>query len=269
MKDYKNYLNTLEDFKNGKIPDDKIKCFPFFNQCNFKINSLVIIAGRPGIGKTTFALNILKKIIENNRKTDVVYFSLEMNKTEIFDKLTAMTVDFVNFKWLNNKEQIETWKTLIDIKMAFFYDRLRIYDNFFEINEIINAIIKLKKQHPDLKVVFIDYLGLSISYESDRYLKFGKFTREMHQLAKKLNICIVALNQLNRFADNSEVPELIHLRDSGTIEQDAEQVFLLYEKDQKFYVKIAKNRYGISGITQQFDFLKEKAIIKETDVDSS
>lgn len=259
MKDYKDFLILLDKIKKGLIDNGKISSFPFFDKCNLKNNSLVIIGGRTGIGKTTFALNLMKEIIKKNKKIKVLYFSLEMNKFEIFSRLTALTTGIELEKIacgdFNFHNVAET--------MKFYKDRLTVIDSAFDINNIIYYIKEAKESDPNLKVIFIDYLGLAVSYDSDRYFKFGKATRNLHNIAKALNLCVISLNQLNRYADNEEVPELIHLRDSGTIEQDAEQVFLLYEDKEGLNIKIAKNRYGISGICHKLQFNKDKATIDD------
>ena len=257
-KDFKEYLSCL---KNGKL-FEKIKSYHLFDQCNLSFGSLVIIGGRTGVGKSTFALNLVKKIIffakEQKKFYRVFYFSLEMCKWELFTKLIAITKQeklknvsdgHINFR--------EIYNEMINI---YGLENLILIDDCFEIEEIITKIENMPKN----SIIFIDYLGLAISYESDRYLKFGKFTRKLHQLAKTKGVCIICLCQLNRDADRDEFPELYHLKDSGTIEQDAEQVFLLYENDKKeFFIKVAKNRFGISGLVQKFDFKRDIATIDD------
>lgn len=264
MKDYTKYLNYLYDFKHGKIDDGFIDSYNFFNHCNLKNNNLVFIAGRTGIGKSTLALNLVNKIIKENQDLKIVYYSLEMNKTEIFHKLTALT-NSIPLVTIMTKNGIISDAQYDEIrkKMAIYEHRLKIIDCIYDFKDIVINIKNLKEQDPQLKVVFIDYLGLSIGFESDRYLQFGKATRILHQLSKDLNICIICLHQLNRHAAET-TPELIHLRDSGSIEQDAEQVYLISENNKHdLEVRIAKNRYGINNIKGVFNFIKAMAILEE------
>lgn len=262
-KDYQEYLKYLDDLHTGKIVSQFIKTdISFFNYANLKLGSMIVLAGRTGEGKTTMALNLLFEIIRMNSypKFNAVFFSLEMSKWEIFNKISGMLCHI-------DVNKIIKGFTLPKYEIVHPYlNRVCFYDDIFDIENIIQKIQYLKFQDENLKLVFIDYLGLTIDYSSDRYLRFGKFTRKLHLLSKKLNLLIVILVQLNRHASESEEPELYHLRDSGSIEQDAEQVFLIYRnKDSPEYlrIKIGKNRFGPTDQIGNFYFYKEMSLLKE------
>ena len=143
------------------------------------------------------------------------------------------------------------------------------------IYELEDKATKLKEEQPTLGLIVIDYLGLISSGKNQynknyRYLEIQEYTRRIHELARKLNVAIVLLCQLNRKTEErGDRPLLSDLRESGSIEQDADLVLLLHSRNSKEFLRqsntnliIAKNRNGRTGEIK-FTFKKEYCQFKE------
>lgn len=209
---------------------------------------LIIIAGRPGMGKTSFALNIATNIAKNHK---VIFFSLEMS----MEQLALKTIDSelgeqsrkINFDKSSNEKLSNVLENLGNLE-------LYIDDTASETVSKINS--KLKKIN-GTEIIFIDHLQLiSGSNLKPRIQEMSEITRDLKILAKKNNIPVVCLSQLSRAPEGrlEKKPGLSDLRDSGSIEQDADIVLMLYrkwyyDKSEKTDEKececiIAKNRHG-------------------------
>lgn len=254
----------------------------------FMPGEFVIMAARPGVGKTAFGLSFANDISKHGKK--VLFVSLEMNINEIMERIliaktsitrhTIMSASkFTDDKFNIFKEEAEKLKE----QPLVFIDNPP--SSFMEIKDVI------KKQHKQNKfdIIFIDYLSLISSYDrfenADLRTTTSKISRGLKLLAMELNIPIVALQQVSRAvsvgnrkdASYGEL-QLTDLRESGSLEQDANKVFLLWnqepkdEKEEKDWLNkgkqnvilyIAKNRNGQSGHKVLFDFNKNLQRVKE------
>lgn len=215
-----------------------------------------IIAGRPSVWKSLIATNFVINHVLNWANTAL--FSLEMSNKEVMQRAYAMLsgvpMNFIKDWW--DKESYDMVKASIEwFKEA--RDRLFIYDDKLTLGQIVSEIRMLKKKH-DIEVVYIDYLWIiGVKEWENRNIDISKITRTLKLLAKELKIVIVALAQLNRQAETwDKVPQLAQLRDSGSIEQDADDVIMaarlkdIYDDDDyseeekdkilRFYIR--KNR---------------------------
>lgn len=209
---------------------------------------LVVIASRPGVGKTTFALNLIRQNFKYIQKTykEAVYiglFSLEMSHISLLSKLIAMdsrielsvVQRLVDGGALEESENqiLKLSKENIKKLSLLFCDESKI-----TIGKVISTIRNWVKEF-NLKLVIIDYLQL-INIPVDKntsslnqYQKIGIISRDLKILAMELNICIVTLSQLNRKVEerrgSDKSPILSDLRESGSIEQDSDIVMFLYE----------------------------------------
>lgn len=209
----------------------------------------VVLAGRPGTGKTSLMLNIALNIaIEAEKKVQV--FSLEMTGHELgvrmlssLSKIPAARIKEGNLRE-KEVEEIETMtkrpvmeNILVNDKGGLSIQALRSYAS------------RAVKEN-DVKVIFIDYLQLlSDKTANSRYLEVSNISRTLKSLAKTLKIPVVCLSQLSRSVEmrSVKVPVLSDLRDSGSIEEDADVVLLLSPKGKsryKFLLEVAKNRHG-------------------------
>ncbi len=214
---------------------------------------LIIIAGRPGMGKSTLALQIAKNI-----KHGPVFFSLEMDKDELYLKMLSNQSQVDSNKIEQKKMSDEEMKrVMLAHELYCSYDMVMI-DKIFTLSAIRNKIRLLVKSNK-CDIVFIDYLQLMAGGTGDtKDQKIGSITRTLKLLAKELDIPIVLLSQLSRDLErNNRQPVLSDLRESGNIEQDADVVIFAHEKDEKCLLIIAKNRKGRTGSIESVVFEKE------------
>lgn len=214
----------------------------------FTPGQLNIIAARPSIGKTMVAMNFLLKQTEADKK--IALFSLEMTNKEISQRILArnsgMPVDQMNKP--ATPEQLDRVNTAM-VKLEAQLKNLTLIDSVYALPQITRMIKYLHKKSW-LDLVYIDYLQIFDIKGDNRNLEIGKITRTLKKLAKDLQISIILLSQLNRAVETRALqePKLSDLRDSGSIEQDADIVLML-DRDLEYYpetmkVYIRKNRNG-------------------------
>lgn len=213
--------------------------------------NLIIIAGRPSMGKTTFALNICKNILLNER-VPIQFFSFEMGEAEIIRSLLAMTgtVPLTHLKDICMPDMsmgrtMHALKELNDAKAE-----LQIHTIGSTIAAVKIAARRHKILKPNLGLIVIDYLQLISKPNSEnRVLEVSAITRSLKLLARELDVPIIALSQLSR--KNQEradtTPRLSDLRDSGSIEQDSDVVMFVHRVDEKARIVVGKNRSGPIG----------------------
>lgn len=239
----------------------------------FQNSDLIILAGRPSIGKTAFSLNISLNVIKESR-IPVLFFSLEMSKEQIMYRILSMETNINQMRLKNGNLYQNDWHKLNKIikiisKLPLFIDDTPN----LSISDIRSKIKNLILEQSQLGLIIIDYLQLMISPNfkvSNRVQELSQITRSLKILAREFNLPIVALSQLSRNVDNriNQKPILSDLRESGSIEQDADLVLMLYKTNMKISNKhisslieliIAKQRNGPTGIvTFQFDSTQTK-----------
>ena len=227
--------------------------------------SLYVLAARPSMGKTAFILNVAKHICVDERKTAII-FSLEMPKEALMTRLLSMESHVDADRLRKGSVTPTDWEGLIEAASNLGESGLLIDDTFnITVGEIRSKCRKYKEEHPDLAVVFIDYLQLirgSGKYNSPVY-EVGEISKSLKGLARDLGLPVVTLSQLSRDTAKRENkrPVLSDLRDSGSIEQDADVVMFLhredyYNHDPNFEKKnvteliIAKQRNGPIGTVE-------------------
>ncbi len=221
----------------------------------FQKGEFVIVGARTSIGKTAFALNIAENIVERN--ISVGFFSLEMSGGDLHQRLTCgksgVSQKKIKQSKLKESEYIKLKKSVIDIENYPLY----IADfSYAPITDIKSKARTLKRKE-GIEILFIDYLGrISIKGDGQRWEKYSQISSELKSLAKELDIPIVVLSQVGRQSEN-KAPSLADLRDSGSIEQDADVVILLHRNrnSSDTSLEIAKNRNGGTGkVSLSFDF---------------
>ena len=210
----------------------------------FQKSDLIIIAGRPSMGKTALSLNIASNIIKNC-KLPILFFSLEMSKEQIMYRLLSMETDIKQMKLKSGKLYETDWTKLTKIiqilsKLPFFID-----DTFnLSIQDIRSKIKTVIFEKNKLGLVIIDYLQLmqnsKLKVES-RVQELSQITRALKTIAREFSIPIIALSQLSRNIENriNKRPILSDLRESGSIEQDADLVLMLYKNN--FDISVAQS----------------------------
>jgi replicative DNA helicase len=220
---------------------------------------LVIVAARPAVGKSTFALDIARAAaIKHNKAT--IFFSLEMGRAEIAMRmLSAESSIYLQSMRKGNVSEAD-WTRLAAVRGKINDAPLYIDDSPNMSLVEIRAKCRRLAQQVDLKMVVIDYIQLMSSGKKveSRQQEVSEFSRALKLLAKELGIPVVALSQLNRQAEQAKDkrPELSHLRESGSLEQDADVVVLLhregiFERDHpragEADLILAKQRNGPTG----------------------
>ncbi|MCS6834206.1 MAG: replicative DNA helicase, partial [Flammeovirgaceae bacterium] len=225
-------------------------------------SDLIILAARPGMGKTAFVLNILRNAAVDFKRP-VAIFSLEMSEKQLAQRLLASEAEIDSERIRSGKLSDIEWAQLIDKTAQLSQSPIFIDDTpALSILELRAKCRRLKAQH-QIQLVVIDYLQLmrGDNTKGNREQEIASISRALKQIAKELNIPVMALSQLNRSVETrggEKRPLLSDLRESGSIEQDADIVMFLYRPD--YYgitedesgnsckglveVIIAKNRHG-------------------------
>ncbi|MEY5023418.1 MAG: replicative helicase [Actinomycetota bacterium] len=220
---------------------------------------LVIVAARPAVGKSTFALDLARNAaIKHNQAT--IFFSLEMGRAEIAMRLMSAESSIYLQSMRKGTVTDADWTRLAAVRGRINDAPLYIDDSPNMSLVEIRAKCRRLAQQVDLKLVVIDYIQLMSSGKKveSRQQEVSEFSRALKLLAKELGLPVVALSQLNRQAEQAKdkKPELSHLRESGSLEQDADVVVLLhregiYEKDHpragEADLILAKQRNGPTG----------------------
>ncbi len=217
-------------------------------------SDLIILAGRPGMGKTSMGINICQHAaIRENKK--VAVFSLEMPVEQLTMRVIASEANISSMDLRNGN--VENWQDLYSAWERIFKARLYIDDTpGITVNEIRSKCRRLKAQD-GLDLVLIDYLQLirSIGRIENRQQEISQISRDLKLLAKELSCPVITLSQLNRAPDKrtDNRPLISDLRESGAIEQDADIVMFLFKpesegpKSSKVILSIAKHRNGPTG----------------------
>ena len=228
----------------------------------------IVLAGRPAMGKTSFALSLLKNIAVE-RKIPSAFFSLEMSKVQLTDRLIANVTDIEVTKIANGQlSDIEL--SQYDSNLPTLMDAPIYIDDTpgLSLMELRTKARRLVREH-GVKIIFIDYLQLMNAngmHFSSRQEEVSTISRSLKGLAKELNLPVIALSQLNRGVESREGlegkrPQLSDLRESGAIEQDADMVLFvhrpeyyhIFNDDQghdlrgKAQIIIAKHRKGATS----------------------
>ena len=240
----------------------------------FQKSDLIILAGRPGMGKTALSLNIAINTLRQS-KLPILFFSLEMSKEQIIYRLLAIETNINQTRLKNGKLSQSDWIKLTKVinilsKLPLFIDDT----TDLSMNDIRAKIKTILFEQKKIGLVVIDYLQLmqiSKTKLDNRTQELSQITRLLKTIAREFNIPIIALSQLSRNVENriDKKPVLSDLRESGSIEQDADLVLMLYRNQsspnddsssrqrletEKIELILAKHRNGPTGtIKLRFD----------------
>ena len=225
----------------------------------FHGGELILIAGRPGMGKSSFAVNIAEHVAIHDNNT-VAIFNLEMPKEQIVNRILCSQAMVNSIKIRTGDMNGDDWEKIGDVVNKVASAPMYI-DDTASINVAqIRAKCRRLKQTKNLSLVVIDYLQLMQSGKrsDNRQQEISEISRSLKILAKELNVPVIALSQLSRASESrsDKRPMLSDLRESGAIEQDADMVMFLYRDD--YYNKetedknlaeciVAKHRSGETG----------------------
>ena len=222
----------------------------------WQASDLIIVAGRPAMGKTSFALSMAKNIT-TDYKLPLAFFSLEMSNLQLVNRLISNCCEIPGNKILNGQLKPDEWDRLDKRINTLMGAPLYIDDTpGLSIFELRTKSRRLVREH-GVKIIMIDYLQLmnanGVRFGS-RQEEVSTISRSLKSLAKELNIPIIALSQLNRGVEAREGiegkrPQLSDLRESGAIEQDADMVLFVHRPE---YYKIYQDENGrdLHGMAQ-------------------
>ena len=232
-----------------------------------KNNQVIIIAGRPGSGKSTFALNIALNAAIREKKS-VAFFSLEMSVEELAKKMFGCVGKIDGDVIKTGKLKNTDWKKWNEAMSQLSDTKFYIDDTAsLTVSEIRRKCRKLKNSKDGLDMVVIDYLQLLSStarYNGQRTQEVSEISRDIKRLAMELEIPVIALAQLSRSVEqrkgDDNKPKLSDLRESGQIEQDADIVLFLHSDEygkynnsnpnRKVELLVAKHRAGQTGTVE-------------------
>lgn len=273
-------LNQIDDLQTNGISSGIPTGFRDIDNVTqgLQPGQMIVVAGRPAMGKSTLGVDFARSAALHHNMTSII-FSLEMSKIELAQRIIAAETN-IPLTALRHPEEItsDRWA-----KLNSFWDMMKDSPLFIDdspnmsLMEIRAKCRRLKQTH-DLKLVVIDYLQLMSSGKrvESRQQEVSDFSRALKLLAKELEVPVVALSQLNRGPEmrNDKKPQLSDLRESGSIEQDADVVFLVHRPD--FYNKeerpgeadiiMAKHRNGptdtfklaFRGINSKFEDMAQE-----------
>lgn len=225
-------LPTLDDWTGGFHP-----------------GSLTVLAARPSVGKSAFAMDIAVRIAERNRWVFVV--SLEMSGQDISYRLLSRKTEIDVRSMQNGLITAEQQAMIYQAKDELRRLPMKLYTSTAATVAKVKARAKIHKSRGECSLVVIDYLGLLSGPKGvSSYERITSISRELKQMAMELKLPVLCLAQLNREATKADRPGLSHLRDSGAIEQDADNVWILHRKDLESVdteLIIAKQRQGVVG----------------------
>lgn len=213
--------------------------------------NLIILAARPAMGKTALALNIAKHVATMERKPAVI-FSLEMGAEELIERIVASEGMVPGYHLKTGNLSTDEWKRLVQAQSNLYDTPIFVDDTAgIRISEIRSKARKLSQEMGSLGIIIIDYLQLITGSKGEnRQQIVSEISRELKILAKDLRVPVIALSQLSRSVEQRQDkrPMLSDLRESGSIEQDADIVAFLYR--DAYYQKEQADSQEANNITE-------------------
>lgn len=258
-------MNTLDLIEESSKSKGKITGIPTgFTDLDYKLtglhpSQLLIVAARPAMGKTAFVLNIAQHVAFR-KKIPVAVFSLEMSKEQLVTRLMSMEAMIDSQLIRTGELEDQDWEKLMESAAVIGHSPLIIDDTPGLTISEIRSKCRRYKQTQGIGLVIIDYLQLMAGNgrSESRQQEISEISRSLKALAREIDAPIIALSQLNRAVDSraDHKPVLSDLRESGSIEQDADVIMFIYrddyynpdtEKKNLAEIIVAKQRSGSTG----------------------
>ena len=258
-------LNTLDQIEEASKNKGKITGIPTgFTDLDYKLtglhpSQLLIVAARPALGKTAFVLNIAQHVAFR-QNVPVAIFSLEMSKEQLVTRLMSMEAMIDSQLIRTGELEDQDWEKLMESAAVIGHSPLIIDDTPGLTIAEIRSKCRRYKQAQGVGLVIIDYLQLMAGNgkSESRQQEISEISRSLKALAREIDAPIIALSQLNRAVDSrtDHKPVLSDLRESGSIEQDADVIMFIYrddyynpdtEKKNLAEIIVAKQRSGSTG----------------------
>ena len=226
----------------------------------FQKQELIILAARPAMGKTSFAMNIAEHV--SNNKKNVLAFSMEMSAMSLTSRLMSSASKVSLSKLRSGMLSEWQWKKVAGTLIYFFEKNIFIDESpCLKPLELIARARSVARECKGLDLIIVDYLQLmqSDAKHSNRVMEVGEISRSLKSMAKELDCPVIALSQLNRNLElrQDKRPQMSDLRDSGNLEQDADVIIFIYRDDVYFpdseaqgiaEIIVAKQRNGERGV---------------------
>lgn len=213
--------------------------------------NLIILAARPAMGKTALALNIAKHVAVQEHKPTVI-FSLEMGAEELIERIVASEGMVPGYHLKTGNLSTDEWKRIVQAQSNLYDTPIFVDDTAgIRISEIRSKARKLSQEMGSLGIIIIDYLQLITGSKGEnRQQIVSEISRELKILAKDLRVPVIALSQLSRSVEQRQDkrPMLSDLRESGSIEQDADIVAFLYR--DAYYQKEQADSQETNNVTE-------------------
>ncbi len=251
-----------------------------FKLSGFQPSDLIIIAARPSMGKTSLALNIAQNAAIKHGKS-IGIFSLEMSKEQLVDRLFASMLGVDSWKLQKGKLEDRDFQNMGPIMDELNKANIFIDDSMGSSIPELRAKARRLQMENGLDMIIIDFMQLmstgNASFSGNRVQEISEISRSLKMLGRELKIPVVALSQLSRAVESrpGNIPQLSDLRESGSIEQDADVVLMMYRED---YYEEDSDRPGITDIyirkhrngpTGRVELLFKKEQMRFYDIDKS
>lgn len=209
----------------------------------FRPACLYIIGARPGIGKTSVGI---QSAIELAKYGAVAFSSLEMRRQEIHKRIISAELEIPMDSVMNNRLYEADWQKIADYRSKL-RPAIAIDDRASVTIQDIRTHVRSVMRKVPISGIIVDYLQLmSTADNRPRHEVVAEFSRQLKIMARDFNVPVIALSQLNRASETRQdrKPSLSDLRESGSIEQDADVVILLHQEETDLFLDVAKNRHG-------------------------
>lgn len=231
-----------------------------------KMGELVIVAGRPGMGKTALALNMAQHATTRDKKS-VALFSLEMSSEVIAMRMIAAE-GRLNLEDLSRKLTGDMMVQVAEAASSLTDANLEVFDSAkLTVTDMLSHCRRMKRRPRGLDLVIVDYLGLIAPFtrnlNDNQAVRIGEISRSLKLMARELDVPIICVAQLNRetIREQDKRPKMSHLRDSGAIEQDADVILMIHREayyqqdadpatDRLAELHVVKNRNGRTGVIE-------------------
>ena len=267
IKDVVNRVHEMQELKGYKGAETGFSEFDKLTS-GLQNGDLIIIAGRPSMGKTALSMNIVEHVAIHN-STPVAVFSLEMPTEQLVIRMISSFGRIDSSKLRDGDMSEIDWNSFNHAVRAFEENTILIDETpSITPTEIRAKCRRLKRRYPDLGLIMVDYLQLMTVHgkSENRVQEISEISRSLKSLAKEINVPVIALSQLNRGVESraktgkGRIPQMADLRESGSIEQDADIIGFIYrdevyhddtytnpEEVGKADLRIAKHRNGATG----------------------
>ena len=267
IKDVVNRVHEMQELKGYKGAETGFSEFDKLTS-GLQNGDLIIIAGRPSMGKTALSMNIVEHVAIHN-STPAAVFSLEMPTEQLVIRMISSFGRIDSSKLRDGDMSEIDWNSFNHAVRAFEENTILIDETpSITPTEIRAKCRRLKRRYPDLGLIMVDYLQLMTVHgkSENRVQEISEISRSLKSLAKEINVPVIALSQLNRGVESraktgkGRIPQMADLRESGSIEQDADIIGFIYrdevyhddtytnpEEIGKADLRIAKHRNGATG----------------------